>query len=142
MSFNLFPFLNVKGEKKHLKYLPNTYYIVFDNEKKSSNQGWTKKSMADSSDLEKKLMRLKKEGLKVEARNRNLAESGTKAELVRYLTFQSKLLLGSVINELYEIRKLKNEDSRKNGTGLSKSNESKLFQKKSTGIKKIKICLF
>ena len=71
--------------------------------------------MADSSDLEKKLMRLKKEGLKVEARNRNLAESGTKAELVRYLTFQSKLLLGSVINELYEIiiRKLKNEDSRK-----------------------------
>ena len=71
--------------------------------------------MADSGDLEKKLMRLKKEGLKVEARNRNLAESGTKAELVRYLTFQSKLLLGSVINELYEIiiRKLKNEDSRK-----------------------------
>ena len=116
MSFNLFPFLNVKGEKKHLKYLPNTYYIVFDNEKKSSNQGWTKKSMADSSDLEKKLMRLKKEGLKVEARNRNLAESGTKAELVRYLTFQSKLLLGSVINELYEIiiRKLKNEESTKN----------------------------
>jgi len=57
--------------------------------------------MADSGDLEKKLMRLKKEGLKVEARNRNLAESGTKAELVRYLTFQSKLLLGSVINELY-----------------------------------------
>ena len=106
MSFNLFPFLNAKGEKKHLKYLPNTYYIVFDNEKKSSNRGWTKKSMADSGDLEKKLMRLKKEGLKVEARNRNLAESGTKAELVRYLTFQSKLLLGSVINELYEIRKL------------------------------------
>ena len=71
--------------------------------------------MADSGDLEKKLMRLKKEGLKVEARNRNLAESGTKAELVRYLTFQSKLLLGSVINELYEIiiSKLKNEDSRK-----------------------------
>ena len=71
--------------------------------------------MADSGDLEKKLMRLKKEGLKVEARNRNLAESGTKAELVRYLTFQSKLLLGSIINELYEIiiSKLKNEDSRK-----------------------------
>ena len=43
MSFNLFPFLNVKGEKKHLKYLPNTYYIVFDNEKNSSNRGWTKK---------------------------------------------------------------------------------------------------
>jgi len=39
--------------------------------------------MADSGDLEKKLMRLKKEGLKVEARNRNLAESGTKAELVK-----------------------------------------------------------
>ena len=76
--------------------------------------------MADSGDLEKKLMRLKKEGLKVEARNRNLAESGTKAELVRYLTFQSKLLLGSVINELYDIRKLKNEASKKekNGTGL------------------------
>ena len=47
--------------------------------------------MADSGDLEKKLMRLKKEGLKVEARNRNLAESGTKAELVRYLTFQKIL---------------------------------------------------
>ena len=114
MSFNLFPFLNVKGEKKHLKYLPNTYYIVFDNEKNSSNRGWTKKNMADSGDLEKKLMRLKKEGLKVEARNRNLAESGTKAELVRYLTFLRKLLFGSVINELYEISKLKHEDSQKN----------------------------
>ena len=79
--------------------------------------------MADSGDLEKKLMRLKKEGLKVEARNRNLAESGTKAELVRYLTFQSKLLLGSVINELYKISKLKNDQdsqkkkTKKNGTG-------------------------
>ena len=70
--------------------------------------------MADSGDLEKKLMRLKKEGLKVEARNRNLAESGTKAELVRYLTFLRKLLFGSVINELYEISKLKHEDSQKN----------------------------
>ena len=39
--------------------------------------------MADSTDLEKKLMRLKKDELKVEARNRNLAESGTKADLVR-----------------------------------------------------------
>ena len=39
--------------------------------------------MADSGDLEKKLMRLKKDELKEEARTRNLAESGTKAELVR-----------------------------------------------------------
>ena len=39
--------------------------------------------MADSTDLEKKLMRLKKDELKVEARNRNLTESGTKADLVR-----------------------------------------------------------
>ena len=39
--------------------------------------------MADSGDLEKKLMRLKKDELKEEARSRNLAESGTKAELVR-----------------------------------------------------------
>jgi len=39
--------------------------------------------MADSTDLEKKLMRLKKDELKVEARNRNLAESGTKADLVK-----------------------------------------------------------
>ena len=99
MSFNLFPFLNAKGEKKHLKYLPKTYYIVFDNEKNSSNRGWTKKSMADSGDLEKKLMRLKKEGLKVEARNRNLAESGTKAELVRYLTFQSELSTPGLCNK-------------------------------------------
>jgi len=39
--------------------------------------------MADSADLEKKLMRLKKDELKVEARNRNLTESGTKADLVK-----------------------------------------------------------
>jgi len=39
--------------------------------------------MADSPDLEKKLMRLKKDELKGEARNRNLAESGTKSELVK-----------------------------------------------------------
>ena len=58
--------------------------------------------MADSENLEKKLMRLKKEGLKVEARNRNLPESGTKAELVRYLTFPCKLLFGFVIIEIYE----------------------------------------
>ena len=55
--------------------------------------------MADSGDLEKKLMRLKKEGLKVEARNRNLAESGTKAELVRYLTFQSELSTPGLCNK-------------------------------------------
>jgi len=39
--------------------------------------------MADSPDLEKKLMRLKKDELKVEARTRNLAESGTKSDLVK-----------------------------------------------------------
>jgi hypothetical protein len=93
VSFNLFPFLNAKGEKKHLKYLPNTYYIVLITKKIRQIEVGRKKNMADSGDLEKKLMRLKKGGLKVEARNRNLAESGTKAELVRYLTFQSKLIL-------------------------------------------------
>ena len=95
--------------------------------------------MADSSDLEKKLMRLKKEGLKVEARNRNLAESGTKAELVRYLTFQSRLLLGSVINELYERRKMKNEDYKKR----KKWNRiKKIFQKKAQASRKFKSAPF
>ena len=38
--------------------------------------------MAD--EMEKKLMRLKKEDLKEEARLRSLSETGTKAELVSY----------------------------------------------------------
>ena len=47
--------------------------------------------MADSGDLEKRLMRLKKDELRVEARNRNLVESGTKAELVRKFDIPTKL---------------------------------------------------
>ena len=38
--------------------------------------------MAD--EIEKKLMRLKKEDLKEEARQRSLSETGTKAELVSF----------------------------------------------------------
>ena len=104
--------------------------------------------MADSGDLEKKLMRLKKEGLKVEARNRNLAESGTKAELVRYLTFQSKLLLGSVINELYEMKQTKKLKILKKNQKTKNMEQNEInaiganYFKTSPGIKKIKICLF
>ena len=85
--------------------------------------------MADSGDLEKKLMRLKKEGLKVEARNRNLAESGTKAELVRYLTFQKILKKKTPKNKNME----QNEINDAMGANYFKT---------SPGIKKIKICLF
>ena len=42
--------------------------------------------MAD--EMEKKLMRLKKEDLKEEARQRSLSETGTKADLVSLLKFQ------------------------------------------------------
>ena len=54
--------------------------------------------MAD--EMEKKLMRLKKEDLKEEARQRSLSETGTKADLVSLLKFQI-LLLKKILSKKY-----------------------------------------
>ena len=51
--------------------------------------------MAD--EMEKKLMRLKKEDLKEEARQRSLSETGTKADLVSLLKFQILLFKKIII---------------------------------------------
>ena len=55
--------------------------------------------MAD--EMEKKLMRLKKEDLKEEARLRSLSETGTKAELVS-LNFQ-KIFIKKKIVKIFSI---------------------------------------